>query len=324
MTIVEGLVAYPLIDLFKRSNTPMAFAKTSGAIGTKLRVSSYHKRYAYSLDMSQFDSSVSRYLIRIAFRILKTWFDPLEIEPTTGKTIDEIFNVIEGYFVFTPIVMPDGNLYRGKQHGVPSGSFFTQIIDSIVNVILCGAVSHHFSLNVDKADILVLGDDLLFWSNRLVELDSIATFCKSQFGIKVHGSEKSKVFHYTETIHFLGRDWVKGQPDLAHDEILQRMWFPETFRKYSSDEHAKDKQVRLLLLSHAANYKGGWDIVRRVMGSDRWYLQGAEYCDSQGYLNPERLDIPEEGLTGLQRYIRRYVSEENASTFSTTAMLYWL
>jgi hypothetical protein len=38
----------------------MAFAITSGALGSKLRVASYHKEFAYSLDMSQFDATLPK------------------------------------------------------------------------------------------------------------------------------------------------------------------------------------------------------------------------------------------------------------------------
>jgi hypothetical protein len=141
MTILEGLFARPLIDLFKCAYSPMAFGQTSGSIGARLRRSSDRCKYAYSLDMSKFDSSIASELIDTAFNIISTWFDMSEVEPTTGVTYGQIFKIVRRYFIYTPIVMPDQNVYFGKSHGVPSGSYFTQMIDSIVNLIFCGAVS---------------------------------------------------------------------------------------------------------------------------------------------------------------------------------------
>lgn len=73
----------------------------------------------------------------------------------------EVFEIIEDYFIHTPIVMPDHHIYYGKKHGVPSGSYFTQIVDSIVNVIIAGTISAKFNMYINKSDIYVLGDDLL-------------------------------------------------------------------------------------------------------------------------------------------------------------------
>lgn len=222
MTVVEGLIARPLIDKFKDRVTPMAFAMPTVALGAKLRVSSYKYKYCYSLDMSQFDATISAELIHVAFKILSTWFDLDEIEPTTGKSVRDILGVVERYFIHTTIVMPNGKIYIGKCHGVPSGSYFTQMVDSVVNTIICGAVSARFNLKVSRKSIFVLGDDLNFWSNRKVSLDVIAKFVNSNFHVKLHGSEKSELSLYNEVIHFLGRDWDNGLPTLSLDGILAR------------------------------------------------------------------------------------------------------
>jgi len=162
MTAIEGLFARPLIDKFKNGTSPMAFGMNTGILGTKLRIASYHKRWAYSVDVSSFDSAIAGELIRAAFRILATWFDLTQTEPTSGVTYSEIWKQVVDYFIHTPIVMPDLNVYKGKKHGVPSGSYFTQMIDSIVNVMIVGAVSHEFSLDIGEEDVFVLGDDVLF------------------------------------------------------------------------------------------------------------------------------------------------------------------
>lgn len=266
MTIVEGLVAYSLIQEFKGGTTPMAFAMSTMTLGTKLRVAAYHYKWAYSLDMSQFDATISSQLIHYAFQILRTWYDKDEIEPVSGKTVGEIFNLIEYYFVHTTIVMPDGHIYIGKDHGVPSGSFFTQIVDSIVNTILAGYLSCEFDLHVDKNSILVLGDDLLFWSNRKVSLDELSRVAQAKLGIKLHGSEKSELTRYDQPVRFLGRVWTNGVPDLDEEEIIKRMVWPERFRRYSPDYKTRQREIKLLLLSYASVYRHGWSIASTTLG----------------------------------------------------------
>lgn len=310
MTVIEGLVAYPLNQKFKNRVSPMAFAMTTMALGTRLRVSSYSSRFCYSLDMSKFDSSISSILINHAFKILRTWFNPHQVEPTTGKAVHEIFDIIQSYFVTTPIMMPNAHVYKGKKHGVPSGSYFTQIIDSIVNVILAGTIDAKFNLGISRRKILVLGDDLLFFSDRKISLDRISKFAKQHLGINVHGSEKSSIFNKGDVIHFLGRDWHNGQPDIPIDDIVAKMVHPESFRKYSRIKEEKKRQVHLLLMSYASTYKSGWRIAEREINPQYRNLRRGEIpIDTFVYIHSRKdqlWEIDPSMLTGLQRYQRKY------------------
>lgn len=329
MTAIEGLVAWPLIQHFKGGSTPMAFAIPTIHLGTKLRVSSYHKKWAYSLDMSQYDATLSADLIHESFRILSTWFDLNEVEPISGCTVRHIFSLIEWYFIHTAIVMPNGCLYTGKDHGVPSGSFFTQMVDSVANVILCGAASSKFSLHVDKNDIFVLGDDILFWSNRKFDLDVIASYLSDEFHVKVHGSEKSAIYRYDEAIHYLGRDWENGLPTLDEDEIIKRMVFPENFRKYSDDPDEKRRQVHMLILSYASVYRHGWRIASKLFEmEDRYRGCGSSAIDPFVFSKDGRVsdDMNPNYLSGLERYRRKYgmINPQRKSDIPVTPVQYWL
>lgn len=326
MTVIEGLVAYPLIQRFKRGTTPMAFAMPSGALGTKLRVASYHKKYAYSIDMSQFDANVGAKLIHIAFKILKTWFKLDQVEPTSGCTVREVFDLIEHYFIHTTIVMPDLRIYIGKDHGVPSGSFFTQMIDSVVNVIMAGSISSRFNLNIDRHELFVLGDDLLFWSNRKMDLDHIAQWVRDNLHLIMHGSEKSKVYRYDEAIHFLGRDWSNGLPDLDEDGILARMVYPESFRRYSRDPETKRKQIRMMILSYAATYRKAWRIAYDLLdGSGRNIHKGCANLDRNTYYIKSPVEeVDPDHLSGLQRFRIKYLYRKVAGDIPITATQYWL
>lgn len=325
MTAIEGLVAYPLIQVFKRGCTPMAFGIQSGALGTKIVVASYHHEWCYSIDMSQFDATIMKELIHISFRILRTWFDMDQVEPVSGLTVREIFKVIEQYFTYTPIVMPNGMIYFGKDHGVPSGSFFTQMVDSVVNVILAGAMSSRFSLNVSRSEIFVLGDDLMFWSNRKVSLDKLAEYVNSKFGVKMHGSEKSHIYHYDEKLHFLGRDWDNGLPGLDPEEITMRMVSPENFRRYSKDPSKREREVKMLILSYATVYEQGWTIAFKLLyPKARNIYRGCSSVDVQTYAaHPDESTSPD-FLSGLERYKRKYIMHESRFGIPITAYQYWL
>jgi len=325
MTVIEGLLAYPLIQRFKDGVTPMAFALPSGALGTKLVVASYHNEFAYSIDMSAYDSSISSSLIKEAFKILRTWFDLDAIEPVTGKTVRDIFRLVEKYFTTSHIVMPDGHVYKGRRHGVPSGSYFTQVVDSIVNVIIAGTISSRFSMNVDKKEIFVLGDDLLMWSNRKIDLDIIARYASGVFNIQFN-PDKSRRYDHDEPVHYLGRDWPNGLPDISTEEIVKRMVYPERFRKYSTNEVEAERQVRLLILSFAAVYWSAMPIAQAAYGSRTYFGKGGATLDVHTYMSRGEVLEPDiDQQTGLERYLNRYVRSRSAGhEMPHTALLYWL
>lgn len=326
MTFIEGLVAHPLNELFKGGHTPMAYSITTVALGTKLRASSYKYQWAYSIDMSSYDASLHGSLIRTAFSILRSWFDPEEIEPISGATVAEIFSIIENYFIHTPIVMPDLRLYLGKKHGVPSGSYFTQMIDSVVNVIIAGTISSYFSLNVDKRDVYVLGDDLLIWSNRNMSLQDMSRFASRTFGVEFNPT-KSMKFKFNESIHFLGRWWLNGVPDLDVDEIIKRMVYAERFRKYSKDPEERKRQVKLLLLSYASVYRNAYSIVRDTLGNGGQYRQPPGAIDVGVYLHGGKVQRADpDKLSGLQRYLEYYVRARDYGNADIphTAVQFWL
>jgi hypothetical protein len=323
MTFVEGLVAKPLLDAFKEGFTPMAFAMSSGALGTKLVVASYHKEWAYSVDMSAFDASISRLLIKEAFAILRTWFDLDAVEPWTNNTVRDCFELIERYFISSPIVMPDGHIYKGRRHGVPSGSYFTQIVDSIVNVIIAGTISARFNMNVDKSEIFVLGDDLIMWSNRNIGLDVIARYAKSIFGVEFNASKSTKT-RWDEPVPYLGRNWENGLPDLPTDEIVKRMVYPERFRKYSPEAEKAEREVRLLILSFAAVYWSALGIAQKCYGSRSYFGKGGATLDVHTYMRGEEvLEVNPDHQAGLERYLQKYV-RSSGSTMPHTGLLYWL
>lgn len=323
MTIIEGLLAQPLISWFKGAHTPMAFALPSGALGARIRKSAEWNKWAYSLDMSSYDSSISSRLIEVAFDIIATWFDLEQTEPVTGVTYRYILHRIKKYFINTPIVMPDGFLYIGKRHGVPSGSYFTQLVDSIVNVVVAGAISSKFKLHVHLNDLLVLGDDMLMWSNRKCDLDAISSYAKNSLGINVHGSAKSEIVHYTDPVHFLGRSWENGIPDTPLEEVIKRLVYPETFRKYDQDPHVAAEQVHLMFLSMASTYRSAWRLAEACYGRGQSHIRDPFTTERPLAKRVDQEYVKEHFLTGLMRYKRKYLSEHQRHN-NAVAIQFWL
>lgn len=238
MTLLEGCIARPLLNRFKGSDlTPMAFGKSSSHMGIEMRKAISHNRYYVSMDASKFDSTIQAGVIQAGFNALRTWFD-LEQQIGWGRTVGEVFDIIENYFIHTPIVMPSDRgplLYRGKRHGVPSGSYFTQIIDSFANVMLIGTLDKVFKLHLRLEEINVLGDDMLFFTNKKPNLDAYASILSKLYSMRVN-AKKSVWGLSTDPVHFLGRNWKNGLPTRSFKEVATRAVSPERYRDYGDDK----------------------------------------------------------------------------------------
>lgn len=105
-----------------------------------------------NVDFSAFDSSVPKFLIDRAFGIVKGMLDLTHDEEVM---LSELCN----YFVYTPIALY--NEVRTKFKGIPSGSAFTQLIGSIVNMIAChyAALSYESNIELVSRFSCWLGDD---------------------------------------------------------------------------------------------------------------------------------------------------------------------
>ena len=128
----------------------------------------YHSRFCQrnsgSADFSNFDSTVPALVIRDAFRIVRSWFDFSTYAggaiPYSRSSLERLWAFIVDYFIYTPHVLPDStDVCRVKHHGVPSGSMFTNIIDTICSRLITTYL--HRKLNCN-ATVTTYGDDVHF------------------------------------------------------------------------------------------------------------------------------------------------------------------
>jgi hypothetical protein len=258
MTIMEARFARPLIDTFKKRATPMAFGMTKTELGAKLACYFEGKPgTTICLDYSKYDTTLSAEMIRRAFVCLATWFSREDQDALGWETLIK-------YFIHTPIVMPDGHLYTGKNHGVPSGSYFTQMIDSVVNVALCYALKSKFKLTFGPRQLYVLGDDVILQHCGPFSLSEMANYL-NRFGLQLHDDEKTVV----GSVHFLGAVWNKGKPDAPIEELTKKAVFPENFRVYGDKPCIGAENV---LRSYACSYKSAFQLIPTPRRFDMFQL----------------------------------------------------
>lgn len=219
MFLIEARFAPQLIDHFLDTKTPMAFGLRKSQVSARLqRITNSGLRY--SLDFSGFDSSIHAEFIDFAFQVLSTHFIFSDEER-------DAWNKVINYFIHTPIMLPNRQVWV-KHHGVPSGSYFTQMIDSIVNYLAVNYAWIKLSgLAVPEDRVLVLGDDSIIGQSRYVALSTLV-HSMSEMGLKLN-ADKTGVSRFGDgDPHFLGHFWWKGMPNRPLREIAVRLCFPET------------------------------------------------------------------------------------------------
>jgi hypothetical protein len=255
-------------------------------------------RYVYSMDFSKFDSTVPARMIDDAFRVARTHLD------LDDRELD-VWRRYVNDFIHSRIIAPDGNVYQ-KHKGVPSGSAFTSIIDSIVNLILVSYMWEKLtghSLPHDR--VLVMGDDIIVGSNARLTKAQLAS-AASDLGF-VMSVEKTTIIDtsnepngYGDRTHFVGYWWHHSHPNRPEKELLQRMVYPERHRRREAFEWV----VRLL--GYAATSRQGLFILAKMFPHPdtlQVYLRAADKATELGWdedYEPDDADLP-----GQLRYERR-------------------
>nr|UUV42361.1 MAG: putative RNA dependent RNA polymerase [Ilomantsi partiti-like virus 1] len=247
ITFGEAVFAYPLIQAFKKNRTPIAYGYDTAKGGAKKifsEISGY--QFGVALDFKSFDKTVPKWLIEIAFEILSTNIDFVHYNDygvANAANQYRMFAYIKDYFINTPIRMCDGSRYR-KHSGVASGSYFTQLIDSIVNYILINwaFLEQH---GHQPEFIRVFGDDSICGSRNWIDFDLIIDqFAKVGMILNL---KKSLVTRNKQYLTFLGFTINTGYPTKETKDWFASLMFPER-----PDQSWDDVATRALGLLHAS------------------------------------------------------------------------
>lgn len=163
------------------------------------------------IDFSSFDSSVSVDLINRAFAIVRSLFNLTKVEST-------MLDQLRYYFINTPLCLY--NNIEIKSRGIPSGSAFTQLIGSIVNMIACTYASvrsreytlrHHHSCWLGDDSFLNFGEALskqefeYFYLKYFSDLGLVTSVDKTRYTTRFV-DEWREMFHDERiTLSFLGK-----------------------------------------------------------------------------------------------------------------------
>jgi hypothetical protein len=217
MTLLEGRFFEPYQFEVMNHHNPYVGGRAYPQLAGEMNELAWKSDYVVELDYSGFDGSIPAKLIYAALDIIANNFDMSE-EDTKD------WNLVVRYFATCPVLLPSGRMVIGKRHGVPSGSMFTQLVDSIVNAICIEYATKKAGIRYSRYH--VLGDD------------SVIGVCGPRPSIKRLGEiieelgcsvnfKKSRTKRASARIYFLGHYWrdLIGVRDV--DETWERLLTPE-------------------------------------------------------------------------------------------------
>ncbi|QKI28959.1 hypothetical protein 1, partial [Canna indica partitivirus] len=227
ITLGEACFAIPLIEGFKQHKTPLAYGYDM-LLGGARKLRSEIKGYKNHLcmDYKGFDKTVSSQLIELAFSILLQNLDFTQYREQGTPDLERLVNMftyIKHYFIQTPMRLYNGERYK-KTAGIPSGSYFTQLVGSIVNWII---TTYSFTKVVGRMPdyLRVFGDDSVLSSNSTIPKYLIAEVIEN-LGMMCN-LNKTLLTTNVDDVEFLGFKITNGFPQRKFRKWLELLYNPE-------------------------------------------------------------------------------------------------
>lgn len=272
------------IQQYMNSLDQYAGGKDEGQIGAIIHNYAHKHKKFMSIDYSSFDQTISSWLIEDAFDVLACAFPRM----TDGQRKE--FNQIVNNFIHKDFILAEGVLHSDK--GVPSGSMFTQIIDTVVNWIV---ILTYFNSKSQTCDMIAMGDDNAIFCDEKESIKDLATYVSKNFGLIVKVDDKSNEGLTVESdVKFLSRYWSPGGPWKHPNQLVSRLLFPERFRDYTHEV-----QPQHVIFAYILTYERGMSQLMNVSQFLRDYPIGALNV----FKNVDSRYVP-----GSLAYIREYTN----------------
>ena len=245
-----------------------------------------NRRYhMFTIDYSSYDQTIPAWIIYEAFDIVKAMFEG-------DKNFDEqLFDVIVHDFVHKVYIDGNGQL-RYVDKGVPSGSMFTQIIDSIVNRLM--VLTYCYAKDVEIEHMIIMGDDNLIITPSKLNEHELCSYLNYMFGVTAH-PDKCIYTPPGEDPEFLSRYWKAAGCWRDPHVIVSKLLYPERFRDYQGNP---DMNPELITYSYYLSFP----------------LGVTEFLDSEVMLNikmskekTKRAKDRHKWLSGLERFRAAYM-----------------
>lgn len=216
--IAEGLSAQPIIEqVIQRSTFIHLGEDPTISVPRKITQLSRDYKWLYTYDWSTFDATTSRLEINLAFDVVES------LTTFRHEEDHDAFKLMRELFIYKKVIAPDGGIYTVST-GVPSGSLWTNIIDSIVNKF---RINYLWNVITGESmeDLETHGDDGVGGSDRFVPATQLAEEAR-KYGWELN-PDKSVATNHAEQIEFLGRTTRGGLSKREVERCLRLLIFPE-------------------------------------------------------------------------------------------------
>nr|QRN67963.1 RNA-dependent RNA polymerase [Fig cryptic virus] len=217
--LIEGLSAAPLLEAFKRLDTFYFTGKDPTIYVPRiLHKMSINEGWFICLDWKAFDASVQLWEIDHAFDCIQQ----LIAFPTELSRLAFLFT--RESFKQRKLADPNGTLWMRKG-GIPSGSYYTNIIGSVINYNRIEYVCKR--LGLQKTSCYVQGDDSLIHITGDAKPDlTQLQMLGEQFGWTLN-IPKCSLTQDSQLVTFLGRSQMHQLNIRERLKVLRLMCFPE-------------------------------------------------------------------------------------------------
>ena len=259
--LVGAKFFYPYFEALKNTeHCPYAGVSKRQGVSARMNKLKWDCRFALAMDYSKYDATIPRLLIRLAFKIIRENLELTEKE-------EVLFWRYVDHFCSNGIIMPDGYIYYGRKGGVPSGSVFTSLIDSIVNAILIEYVA--IRSGVMTTDYIVLGDDSVTGLVGLISKEEVASII-GDFNVVISVEDTEVLMTRSQNLYFLGHFWEYGSPRRGIEETVSRLVCPEFPRGWNYAEYGSLEYIA-----------GLFDKIKDYQNDNEWFwTMGNEIIDS--------------------------------------------
>ncbi|KAI4491421.1 hypothetical protein M0804_002813 [Polistes exclamans] len=193
---------------------------------------------------TDFDASIPAWLIHDVFNIVMEKF---ELTPDDKVKFKECIN----YFIYTPIRNVDGKRYL-KTHGIPSGSMFTDIIGTLVNMVISWCSSNEVYKSNPLLDFFFSDNSILcYHKNVKIDVLDYANFLRKVFGITMNVDESYWTYDI-QKISFFGYYNFNGMAYKSSKELIAKMLYPQQLN--DKWESFLSKSLDCLITSAGCSY----------------------------------------------------------------------
>jgi hypothetical protein len=264
-TLLEASFFYPLLNVrrtLRWRSSLIGPDATSKRITYLLDKASKEGKICLSIDIETFDASTPSVISELAFSSLATYFQSM---------YEEGFSAVSGMFSNIGIITPDGILYG--EHGVPSGSNFTNEIDSEIQMLIS---TDSNTVDVDSFDIQ--GDDGAY----VIDEVKVASLKKAfeKYGYKVSESKSyisPDFFVYLQKLYH--RDY-RDEKDLVNGiypivRALNRIRYQERwsqFEEYNMTGQDYYSLRTITILENCRFHPLFEEFVKFVLDNDKYSL----------------------------------------------------